>query len=102
MREPMSYIDAVLHLQVHYQELWFWTGTTNPVADVRNPKSWNYALIFSPGGKFLASQDGDANQWLLEKDYRATDSDPVKEDPEGCVVLTASDFACAAGEMLRP
>ena len=88
----MTFLDAVLQLRLHYQTLWFWTGTANPVADVNNPNSWNDALIFSPGEKFLASQDGDANQWLLEPGYMTTDSPPVKGGPEGCIELTDERF----------
>ncbi len=96
----MTFGDAVLHLRGRYKELWFWTGTANPVADVRYPKSWSYALIFSPGEKLLASQSGYANQWLLEPDYTTTDSPPVEGGPEGCVVLTDERFAQAVYEMI--
>ena len=84
----MSYTDIVRELRKLYPVLWFWPGTQNFVHDTGEPKNWSYACILSPGGRYLAHQVGNANQWELADNYLPPDLPALIPSPEDCGELT--------------
>jgi len=84
----MTYTEIVTELRKHYPVLWFWPGTQNFVHDTGEPTNWSYACILSPGGRYLAYQTGNANQWDLAEDYLQPDLPILNPSPDDCGELT--------------
>jgi len=84
----MTYAEIITELRKHYPVLWFWSGTQNFVHDTGEPANWSYASFLSPGGRYLAYQVGNANQWDLADDYLPPDLPPLNPSPADCGELT--------------
>ncbi|EDT3670405.1 hypothetical protein ZW56_002004 [Salmonella enterica subsp. enterica] len=84
----MTYSEVVEELRKHYPVLWFWPGTQNYVDDTGEPENWSHASIISPGGRYLAYQVGNANQWELADNYLPPDLPALNPSPDDCGELT--------------
>lgn len=92
---PRTFVAVVEELRQHQ----FQPGVGVPFPADRHITRWKACKILSADERILASQTGDANQWLLSAHFRRADRYPFAEEIEGCQELSVDFFCLVTGSM---
>lgn len=97
----MRFRDIVDELNGHHDELWFRAGTELTGFAHQFPDEWGPSTIVSAGGRHLAFQIGDADEWKLVSGYQNADGQLDLHDDDLDDELITPDFVSNANVYIK-